>query len=180
MSVQQEVLHAVRRICRERGAWTFTPDEIVRALPNLNASTVRTHIVSRCCVNAPAHHAHRWGYFRRVSRGLYQVMRRYRAGTRAAGGTRRVRNRATKAPVGRAPATRDAVHAFIVKEGDWYIADCVEVAVVTQGRTLDEAIANLREAVTLHLDGEEAAMLGIVPHPRLIVTIEIRAADAAA
>ena len=32
------------------------PVEIVRALPHLDPGTVRTHIVSRCCVNAPKNH----------------------------------------------------------------------------------------------------------------------------
>ncbi len=32
-----------------------------------------------------------------------------------------------------------------------YGAECVELAVVTQGRTIDETLANLREAVALHL-----------------------------
>ena len=66
MAVHDEVLEAARRLCRERGGWTFRPDEVVRALPHLNPGTVRTHIVSRCCVNAPLHHPHRWAYFRRV------------------------------------------------------------------------------------------------------------------
>jgi len=35
---------------------------------------VRTHVVSRCCVNAPKHHLHRWKYFRRVGRGTYEVL----------------------------------------------------------------------------------------------------------
>ncbi|MCL6533587.1 MAG: type II toxin-antitoxin system HicB family antitoxin [Armatimonadetes bacterium] len=42
--------------------------------------------------------------------------------------------------------------ALIVKEGDWYIARCVELGVTTQGRTLDEARANLREAVELYIE----------------------------
>ena len=70
MAVHDEVLEAARRLCRERGGWTFRPDEVVRALPHLNPGSVRTHIVSRCCVNAPLHHPHRWGYFRRIGGDL--------------------------------------------------------------------------------------------------------------
>ena len=33
-----------------------------------------------------------------------------------------------------------------------YVAECIELAVVTQGRTLDETVNNLREAIHLHLD----------------------------
>lgn len=38
--------------------------------------------------------------------------------------------------------------------------------------TLDEVAANLREAVALHLDGEDMAALGFVPEPTTIVTLE--------
>ena len=84
MSVQAEILEAVGRICAERGAWWFVPEEVVRALPHLNPSTVRTHIVSRCCVNAPANHAHRLAYFRRVRRGEYQLLPKHRPPARTA------------------------------------------------------------------------------------------------
>ena len=74
MAIHDEVLRAARRLCRERRGWTFTPAEVVRALPDLNVSSVRTHIVSRCCVNAPKNHPHKWEYFRRVRRGVYRLV----------------------------------------------------------------------------------------------------------
>ena len=54
----------------------------------------------------------------------------------------------------------------------WYVAECMEAAVVTQSRTLDELVGNLREAVGLHLEGEDPAELGLSPKPRLSVTYE--------
>lgn len=39
--------------------------------------------------------------------------------------------------------------AVIHKEGDWYVADCPEVGTVSQGKTVEEAIANLTEATKL-------------------------------
>ncbi len=70
----------------------------------------------------------------------------------------------------------------IVRPGDesGFVAECVEVAVVTQGSTIDETIHNLREAVALHLEGENAAEFGLRDHPTLIVTIEIDPAYAQA
>jgi len=38
-----------------------------------------------------------------------------------------------------------------------YVAECVEIAVVTQGHTLDETVRNLYEAVVLHLESEDSA-----------------------
>jgi predicted RNase H-like HicB family nuclease len=42
--------------------------------------------------------------------------------------------------------------ALIHKEGDWYVADCPEVGTVSQGKTVEEAIANLKEATELYLE----------------------------
>jgi len=78
MSIHQRVLEAALRICRERGKWLFGPGEIVAALADLNPGSVRTHVMSRCAVNAPAHHAHRWPYFRRVRRGVYEILPAWR------------------------------------------------------------------------------------------------------
>ena len=55
-----------------------------------------------------------------------------------------------------------------------YVAECLNLAVVTQGSTLDETVQNLREALQLHLEGEDLAKLGLVPHPPLMVTLEMK------
>jgi predicted RNase H-like HicB family nuclease len=39
-------------------------------------------------------------------------------------------------------------------ESGWYIAQCLEVDVVSQGKTVDEALANLREALELYFEDE--------------------------
>jgi hypothetical protein len=74
VAIQEQVLAAALGICRSRKGWTFRPAEVVAALPDLNAGSVRTHVMSRCCVNAPPNHLHRWPYFRRVARGVYEVL----------------------------------------------------------------------------------------------------------
>lgn len=38
-----------------------------------------------------------------------------------------------------------------------YVARCLDVEVASQGRTHEEALANLREALELYFDGEEPA-----------------------
>jgi predicted RNase H-like HicB family nuclease len=42
--------------------------------------------------------------------------------------------------------------AVIHKEEDLYVAECPEVGTVSQGSTIDEAIANLKEATELYLE----------------------------
>ncbi|MBI5376160.1 MAG: type II toxin-antitoxin system HicB family antitoxin [Candidatus Schekmanbacteria bacterium] len=47
--------------------------------------------------------------------------------------------------------------AVITKEEKWYVSHCVELGVVSQGKTIEEAQINLKEAVELYLEsfGEE-------------------------
>ena len=40
----------------------------------------------------------------------------------------------------------------IEKEDTWYVAHCVELGVVSQGKTIEEAQVNLKEAVELYLE----------------------------
>lgn len=54
-----------------------------------------------------------------------------------------------------------------------YVAECVNLAVVTQGKTLDETVQNLREALQLHLEGEDLTEMGLVPSPPVLVTMEM-------
>ena len=42
--------------------------------------------------------------------------------------------------------------AVLHKEGDLYVADCPEVGTVSQGKTVEEAVANLEEATELYLE----------------------------
>ena len=42
--------------------------------------------------------------------------------------------------------------AVITKEEKWYVAHCVELGVVSQGKTIEQAQANLKEAVELYLE----------------------------
>jgi predicted RNase H-like HicB family nuclease len=42
--------------------------------------------------------------------------------------------------------------AVIHKEDDLYVADCPEIGTVSQGHTIEEALANLKEATALYLE----------------------------
>jgi len=66
------------------------------------------------------------------------------------------------------------IKAFIRKGEKYYVAGCLEINVVTQGKTLDETIANLKEAVMLHLEGEDLSEFGLAPNPTLLVTMELK------
>lgn len=63
----------------------------------------------------------------------------------------------------------------VIHSGDelGYMAECFEIGVVTQGETLDETIANLKEAVGLHFEGEDLTEMGLAPNPTILVTYEL-------
>jgi predicted RNase H-like HicB family nuclease len=42
--------------------------------------------------------------------------------------------------------------AIVHREEAWYVAECPEVGVVSQGETLEEAVASLKEATELYLE----------------------------
>ncbi|MEM8639014.1 MAG: type II toxin-antitoxin system HicB family antitoxin [Cyanobacteria bacterium P01_G01_bin.54] len=70
---------------------------------------------------------------------------------------------------------RTCIHAVIQASAEgWYVAECEEIAVVTQGRTLDEASQNLAEAVSLHLEEEDLQAMGFVAKPSLTITLELQ------
>lgn len=58
-------------------------------------------------------------------------------------------------------------------EESGYVAECMEIPVVTQGTNLDEVVRNLQEAVQLHLEDEDLSELGLVSDPTILVTLKL-------
>jgi predicted RNase H-like HicB family nuclease len=63
-------------------------------------------------------------------------------------------------------------------EEGWYVAEAAHLPVVTQGRTYDETIGNVREALALFLEGGSPEALGILPGAPVIVTMEMAPVNA--
>ena len=55
--------------------------------------------------------------------------------------------------------------ASVWQEGDWFVAQCLEVDVASQGSNEEEALANLQEALALHFEPPSAT---IVPRLRKV------------
>ena len=71
-------------------------------------------------------------------------------------------------------AQRHMIQAVVYQgDGSGYVAECLSLGVVTQGQTLDETVQNLREALQLHLEGEDLAEMGLASHPPLLITMEM-------
>jgi len=54
--------------------------------------------------------------------------------------------------------------AIITKEEKWYVAHCIELGVVSQGKSIEEAQVNLKEAVELYIEsfGMESKKLLVI------------------
>ena len=57
--------------------------------------------------------------------------------------------------------------ATVWREGNWYVSQCLEVDIASQGETEEEALANLKEALELHFEPPQAT------RPTQVRTIEV-------
>lgn len=48
--------------------------------------------------------------------------------------------------------------ATVWQEGDWFVAQCLEVDIASQGETPQQALDNLREALELHFEAPTASI----------------------
>jgi len=62
----------------------------------------------------------------------------------------------------------------ITKEGKWYVARCLELGVVSQGRTIEESQDNLKEAVELYLEDQPKAKKYLLKEAPLVTTLELK------
>ena len=61
-----------------------------------------------------------------------------------------------------------------VSRGDkYFVAECFDLPVVTQAATLDELMANVREAIGLQLEGENPADFGLSPDASILASFEL-------
>jgi len=67
---------------------------------------------------------------------------------------------------------KKTIQVRISKGEEQYVAECLDLPVVTQGRTLDELARNLQEALALHLEGEDLAQFDLAPNPSVLASFE--------
>jgi len=75
---REELLKTVKFIITKKGKNEFTVKEVLQEMHKNNTiykeSTIRTHIVSKCCINAPSNHNVVFNDFERISYGLYRLI----------------------------------------------------------------------------------------------------------
>jgi len=72
------------------------------------------------------------------------------------------------------------VQVKIYKGEKYYVAECVDLPVVSQGKTLDEAARNIREAIDFHLEGENLEEWDILPDFSILANFELEPTHAKA
>jgi len=60
-------------------------------------------------------------------------------------------------------------NVIIQKEENWYVSKCIDNSVASQGKTIEEAMANLKEALELFVQNEEP----IKPKEIFVTTLEV-------
>ena len=60
-------------------------------------------------------------------------------------------------------------NVIIQKEENWYVAKCIDNSVASQGKTIEEAMANLKEALELFMQNEKP----IKPKEIFVTTLEV-------
>lgn len=65
------------------------------------------------------------------------------------------------------------IQVHIYKGDKFYVAECLDLPVVTQGKTLDELAENLREAIALQLEGESLQDFDLAPNPSIMANVEL-------
>jgi len=61
--------------------------------------------------------------------------------------------------------------AIIHQEAEWFVAECPDVGTTSQGKTVEEAIANLKEATEVYLEEFPQTL----PFHPILTTFEIAA-----
>ncbi|MBE3128722.1 MAG: type II toxin-antitoxin system HicB family antitoxin [Candidatus Hydromicrobium sp.] len=65
------------------------------------------------------------------------------------------------------------IQVKIFKGEKYYIAECLDLPVVTQGKTLEEVTENIKEAISLHIEGEDLKDWDILPDFSILINFEL-------
>ena len=61
----------------------------------------------------------------------------------------------------------------IYKAEKHYVGEGIDLPIVTQGVTIDETVQNIKEALTLHLEGENLSELDLASHSPILINFEL-------
>lgn len=62
------------------------------------------------------------------------------------------------------------VTVLVQKEDNWYVAKCIDNNVASQGKTIEESLSNLKEALELYYENEKPKTMNV---QTFITTMEV-------
>lgn len=62
------------------------------------------------------------------------------------------------------------VIVLVQKEDNWYVAKCIDNNVASQGKTIEESLSNLKEALELYYENEKPETMNV---QTFITTMEV-------
>ncbi|MDD2481724.1 MAG: type II toxin-antitoxin system HicB family antitoxin [Lutispora sp.] len=62
------------------------------------------------------------------------------------------------------------VTVLVQKEDNWYVAKCIDNNVASQGKTIEESLTNLKEALELYYENEKPETMNV---QTFITTMEV-------
>lgn len=68
---------------------------------------------------------------------------------------------------------KNIIQFYIEKGVKYYVAQGINFPIITQGKTLDELMKNIKEAVELHFEGEKPEDFDLSSHPSILVNMEL-------
>ncbi len=71
---------------------------------------------------------------------------------------------------------KNIIQFHIYKGETHYVAEGVDLPIVTQGKTLDELAENIKEAVKLQLENENLSDFNLSPSPSILLNFELGSA----
>ena len=60
-------------------------------------------------------------------------------------------------------------NVIVQKEENWYVAKCIDNSIASQGKSIEEVLNNLKEAIELYYQDEKP----IMPKQVLVTTLEV-------
>lgn len=67
--------------------------------------------------------------------------------------------------------TEPTLTVYIHKGEKKYVAECLEIDVVSQGDTVDGAMKNVKEAIELYFEGEKKEELDLPTEPSIVYSL---------
>jgi predicted RNase H-like HicB family nuclease len=70
-------------------------------------------------------------------------------------------------------AMKRIIQVRVFRGEKYFVAECFDLPIVTQAATLDELVANIKEAIALQLEGENPANFGLAPDASILASYEL-------